>query len=198
MAELDRAALLCRAVKGAAVLSAAGIVAALAEPAAAGLGDADLAWARVVTAAELASAAFYVRLAASSLFGSELRGQFRRALLNEREHYRATADILVGAGQMPAVAEDFDFTFPTGAFAIRGRAARLGVTLEAASVGAYLGGVAALQDDGLKTVFARIAASEAEHLALFSRLAANRPVGISFPEPLDFETASNAIAPLLG
>jgi hypothetical protein len=43
----------------------------------------------------------------------------------------------------------------------------------------------------LKTTVARIAASESQHLSLFSGLASNRPVGLSFPAPLDYETTSD-------
>ena len=40
---------------------------------------------------------------------------------------------------------------------------------------------------------ARIAASEAQHLSLFTQLSGGDPVGVSFPRPLAIDEASNAL-----
>jgi hypothetical protein len=40
---------------------------------------------------------------------------------------------------------------------------------------------------------ARIAASEAEHLSVFTRFSGGNPVGISFPDALTIDEASNAL-----
>jgi hypothetical protein len=117
----------------------------------------------------------------------------KRARLNEREHYNEMSEILSASGQTPAVASDFDFTYPKGAFASKSSIAKLGVRLEAAVLGAYLGAVEGLQTNALKQPVAQIAASEAEHLSVLMRLSGRSPIGIALPRPLTIEEASNAL-----
>jgi Ferritin-like domain len=117
----------------------------------------------------------------------------KRALFNEQEHYQALAEILSGAGQTPATAGDFDFAYPKGSFGSKLAIAKLGIALETTFLGAYLGAVDALLTNGLKQPVARIAASEAEHLSVFTRLSGGDPVGISFPAALTIDEASNAL-----
>lgn len=194
-APLSRARLFSRGAKsGAAFLLAGSVGGFFAGSAAADtIPDDDLAYARLLVAVELLSSDFYARAIASKrLSGDDLKCM-RRALFNEKEHYGAVAGILSGAGQAPAAAEDFDFLYPKGAFASKASIARLGVTLETTFLGAYLGAVGGLGTDALKQPVARIAASEAQHLSVFVRLAGRDPIGISFPEPLSIDEASNAL-----
>jgi demethoxyubiquinone hydroxylase (CLK1/Coq7/Cat5 family) len=160
--------------------------------------DLDLALARLAVAAEILAAAFYTRTIASKQFAGDALKDLKRALFNEREHLTAVSQILAGAGQTPSTVDDFTISFPKGAFASRASIAKLGVALETASVGAYLGAVDAFESSDLKTAAARIAANEAQHLCAFSGLASNRPVGISLPAPIDYATASDLLDAFLG
>ncbi len=191
----SRTQLLSRGAKGGAVVLLAGSVAGpLAGQAEAdAIPDGDLAYARLLVGAELLAADFYARAIASKRYGGDALKYLKRALFNEQEHYDAMAGVLNGAGQPPAVAEDFDFAYPKGAFASKASIAKLGMTLEAASLGAYLGAVDGLQTGALKVPAARIAASEAQHLSVFAQHAGHDPIGISFPAPLTIEAASDAL-----
>jgi hypothetical protein len=155
--------------------------------------DADLAYARLLVAAELLASDFYGQAIASKRFSGDALKYLKRANFNEQEHYQAMAGILSGAGQTPAVADDFDFVYPKGSFASRASIAKLGVTLETAFLGAYLGAVDGLQTSALKQPAARIAASEAQHLSVFTLHSGGDPVGISFPGSLTIDEASNAL-----
>jgi rubrerythrin len=166
---------------------------AAAQTAAGQLTDLDLALARLAVGAEILAAEFYTEAIASKKFGAEATKYFERALFNEQEHLTAMSQVISGAGQTPSTADDFDITFPKGTFDTRRSIAKLGVALETAFVGAYLGAVDAFASAGLKTTAARIAASESQHLSVFTELAANHPVGISFPVPIDYETASDLL-----
>jgi hypothetical protein len=192
---LSRGQLLRRsAVGGAAFAFAGSTVGALAGPAAADvLSDADLAYARLLVGAELLATDFYAQAVASKQFGAQGTKYLKRALFNEQEHYKSVAGILDGAGQPPAVADDFDFAYPKDTFASARSIAKLGVSLETVFLGAYLGAVGALQADAFKQPLARIAASEAQHLSVFTELLGGDPVGISFPAPLSIDEASNAL-----
>ncbi len=155
--------------------------------------DGDLAYARLLVGAELLASDFYARAIHSKRLGGEVLGDLRRARANEQEHYRDVSDILSSAGQTPAVAADFEFSYPKGAFSSRKSIATLGVTLETTILGAYLGAVAGLQTDALKEPVARIAANEAQHLSVFRRLSGFGPIGASFPRALTVDEASNAL-----
>jgi len=197
---LNRARFLASGARGATAVAlgatTAGLLAegALAAPAqttaATSLSDSDLALARLAVAAEILAAEFYTQAIASKKFAPDGTKNLNRALFNEQEHLKAVSGIISGAGQTPSTADDFDIAFPKDTFASRGSIAKLGVALETAFVGAYLGAAASFADPGLKLTAARIAASESQHLSVFGELAADRPIGISFPSPIDEETAS--------
>ena len=55
------------------------------------------------------------------------------------------------------------------------------------------GAVDGLLSNGFKQPVARIAASEAEHLSVVTRFSGGNPVGISFPDALTIDEASNAL-----
>jgi hypothetical protein len=157
------------------------------------ISDADLAYARMLVGVELLALDFYAKAIAAKQFGPVTTKLMQRASFNEHEHYAAVAGILTGAAQVAAMPADFDFSYPAKSFESKGAIARLGVELETISLGAYLGAVDALQTGALKQPVARIAASEAEHLAAFTRLAGREPVGISFPDALTIDAASDAL-----
>jgi hypothetical protein len=192
---VSRGQLISRGAKGGAALLLAGSFAgSLVDSAAAdAVPDSDLAYARLLVGAELLALDFYTRAIASKRLSGDSLGSLKRARLNEREHYNEMSEILSASGQTPAVASDFDFTYPKGAFASKSSIAKLGVRLEAAVLGAYLGAVEGLQTNALKQPVAQIAASEAEHLSVLMRLSGRSPIGIALPRPLTIEEASNAL-----
>lgn len=201
MNAVTRAQLLSRSIKGGVALAVGGAtVATLVGSASAANGpiaDLDLALARLTVGAELVGIEFYNQAIRSKQFkGSELR-YLNRALFNEQEHLGAMSGILTGAGLTAATADDFTIGFPDGTFASRESIAKFGVTLESVFTGTYLGAVDAFAASDLKTAAARIAACESQHLSVFSDITSNRPVGISFPAPLDEATVSAALDPYL-
>jgi hypothetical protein len=183
------------AKQGAVFLLAGSFAGSLVDSAAAAdtMPDSDLAYARLLVGAELLALDFYARAIASKRLAADALGYLKRARVNEREHYDRVSEILSGAGQIPAVGSDFDFSYPKGAFASKSSISKLGVTLEGAFMGAYLGAVDGLQTDALKQTVAQIAANEAEHLSVFMRLSGRSPIGISLPRPLTIDQASNAL-----
>ena len=195
---LSRAGFLSRAGVALALgVTGAGSFTTRAAAASGPLADLDLALARLAVGIELLAADFTTAAIDSKQFGGDELRALRRTAFNEDEHLAAVSEILTGAGQTASTADDFDFAYPNGAFDSRMSIAQLGVSLETTSLGAYLGAVDAFTANDLKTTAARIAASEAEHLSFFSRIGNGRPVGVSFPTPLDYATASAALDPFL-
>jgi hypothetical protein len=201
---VDRAGFLSLGARtGVAVALGAAGVTVLSEsvPAAFGatgpLTEFDLAVARLAVGAEILAAAFYSQAIDSNQFkGDELK-YLKRALFNEQEHLATMSQIIAGAGQTPSTSDDFTITFPDGSFASRESAARLGAVLETAFVSTYLGAVDEFAPPDLKSTAARIAANESEHWSVLSDLAFGRPIGNSFPAPIDYVTASAVLEPFL-
>jgi hypothetical protein len=191
---LTRAQLFSRTAKGGAALLVAGsalgqfVGTAAAEP----LPDGDLAYARLLVATELLGANFYARAIASKKPGPRLLKRLKLARANELQHYQSVGNILTGAGLTPAGDGDIDFRYPGHAFRSEGSIAKVALELENVMLGAYLGAVDGIQTAALKPVVARIAASEAQHVAYLSTIK-----GLSsfqaFPNPMTIQQVSNAL-----
>jgi hypothetical protein len=188
--ELSRGRLLARGGKVAATVVAASAFGGLAARASAAVPDSDLAYARLLVALELLSLDFYTR-AIGAGGGSQL--ELRRARAGERRHYDVVADVLTDAGQVPATAQDIDFSYPRGSFTSSEAIARLGVRLESLSLGAYLGAVRSLQTTLYREHAARVAASEAQHLSVFAGAVGGRRLGPPLPAALSIDRVSDAL-----
>jgi ferritin-like protein len=188
--ELSRGRLLARGGEVAATVVAASAFGGLAARASAAAPDGDLAYARLLVALELLSLDFYTR-AIGAGGGSQL--ELRRGRAAERRHYDVVADVLTDAGQVPATAQDIDFSYPRGSFASSAAVARLGVRLESLSLGAYLGAVRSLQTPLYREHAARAAASEAQHLSVFAGAVGGRRLGPPMPAALSIDRVSNAL-----
>ena len=189
-AELTRATLLARGGKVAAAVAAASAFGGLAPRASAAVPDGDLAYARLLVALELLSLDFYTR-AIGAGGGGQL--ELRRARAAERRHYDVVAALLTDAGQVPATAQDIDFSYPRGSFGSRAAIAKLGVRLESLSLGAYLGAVGSLQTPLYRDRAARAAASEAQHLSLFTAAVGGRRLGSPLPAALPLAKVSDGL-----
>lgn len=196
MDALSRSRFLSLTAKGGATLAVGGALAgrALAAPAASGpIADLDLALARLLVSAELLGIEFYKQAIASGKFqGAEL-AYLKKALFNEQEHLEAISEILTGAGQTVATADDFTFTFPKGTFDSRESIATFGAALETVFVQAYLGAVSQFSAPDLKLTAARIAANEAQHQSVFLGITTGRPVGVSFPLAVSYDEISDVL-----
>jgi hypothetical protein len=201
MGEFSRAQFVQRGLKGGLALFAGGALLATAVPALAGeepaaeLPEGDLAILRLAASAELLAQDFYTRAIAAKKLDREGQAYLASARANERAHYDALAKA-IGTG--PPVADDFRFTYPGTAFKSAKSIVKLGVSLETAFVGAYVGAAGALETAELRVVAAQIGASEATHLSVLSELNGGDPVGPPFPTALNVEQASAALDPFLG
>lgn len=145
--------------------------------------DSDLAWARVLVAAELLADDFY-----SHALDARAPGPLHEARANERAHYAGLAALMNEAGQPPAQAGDIDFSYPQGAFSSASSIRKLGAALETLQLGAYLGAADGLVSEPLRGIVARIAANEAQHLTMFEGFHS------SFPVALTIQQASDALS----
>ena len=194
-AELTRAELFSRGVKGGAALLLAGTAASVVAPAALAdpLSDNDLAYVRLLVGTELLGIDFYSRAAAAKKLSPKGQKVLKAALMNEKEHYQSVAAILSGAGLVPAVSADIDYSYPKGSFDTAGAITKLADQLETAFLGAYLGAVGGMQSSALVGGIGRIAASQAQHLSAFQNMLFGRPINLSFPQALSMQAVSNVL-----
>ena len=189
---LSRAEFFSRGAQGGLALVAGGSLLAAASGPAFAQNGGDPAIAGLAATAELLAIDFYGRAIRSRKFIADEADYLREARVNERDHYRALAGVLGSAAP-----QDMAFRFPRGTFRSRRSIARIGVALETAFVGAYLGAVTALESNDLKGVAASIAVNEGQHLSVFSDVLRNDPVGRSFPKALTADQALAAVQPFL-
>ena len=191
--ETTRAAFLSRGAKGGLALVAGGSVLAMTTGPAFGSasGDADIA--KLAATAELLAIDFYTRSIASKKLDGAEAAYLAAALQNEKDHYKALADVLGKAAP-----KGLAFKFPAGTFGSARSIGKTGQALETAFVGAYLGAVTALKSNELKGVAAQIGNNESRHLAILSNIAAGTIVsGPSFPKALTAAAAPKAVTPFL-
>ncbi len=171
--DMNRSQFLRRSAKSGLVLvGSGGILASVNGSAFAQSGNSDLDTAGAAYIAE--SLAVYTYSAALTLkdkkgkkfFTGGAAAYLKAALKNEKDHQKALADVIKGAGG--TVPTDLEFAIPKSAVSTPLKVLKLGLTLETAFVRAYVGAVGTLTDPGLKLAAAGIAANEASHQGFFA------------------------------
>jgi hypothetical protein len=188
-----RAAFLSRGARGGLALVAGGSVLGLAEGTALGATSADADIAKLAATAELLAIDFYKRAIASRRFSSDELSYMQAALGNEQAHYKALAGVLGKAAP-----KGLKVTYPNGSFRSAKAIGTLGMALETAFVGAYMGAVTALRSNELKGVAAQIGANESRHLSVLTNIAAGAIVPApALPKVLTAAQATAAVTPFL-
>ncbi len=154
----------------------------------------DVAIAKLAATAELLAIDFYGQGIDSGFFKADVLAYMVAAKQNEQDHYDALAKVL--GSEAP---RDLTFTYPDGTFGSAMSIATTGTALETAFVGAYMGAIPALKDNGLKKVAAQIGANEAQHLTTLKSLGADGTLvpNPSLPDVLTAAEATAAVTPFL-
>jgi rubrerythrin len=185
-----------RAAVGGGVLlvPASGLSAFAGAASAATLPDADLAYLRLLIAAELLAIDFQTTaLASGRLRRGGARAVVRRMRSDEKAHYTDLATLLTDAGQTPATADDINFSYPKGSFRSQASVVRLGERLEHLMIGAYVGAIQDVETPALRLPIGQIAANEAQHAGALAALAGGPVVGAPFAPVLSMAAVSDAL-----
>ncbi len=176
------------------MLAASGAgLAALSPAAAAAPPDGDLAYLRLLVAAELLALDFEGQARASGKAAGRTAALLKQIRADDTAHYAGLGAMLNGAGQPPTTAGDIDFTYPKGSFASQGSILKLGWTLSTLSLGAYLGAVQSVQTSELRGPIGQIAANEAQHVSAFAQLLGRPVVGSAFAGALSIDGVSETL-----
>ncbi len=193
MTHTTRAQFLTRSGKGALALVAGGTVLGLAEGTAFGAAATDAGIAKLAATAELLAIDFYTHAINSKKLKGDEFGYLVSARENEQAHYAALKGVLKAA-----TPKDLKFKYPAHSFASRASIGKLGMALETAFVGAYMGAVTALKSNELKGVAAEIGATEARHLSVLTNIAVNAiSPSPNLPKVLTAAQATAAVRPFI-
>jgi len=180
--------------RGAALAVAGGAVGVFTEAANADpVSDQDLAYVRLLVTAELLQSNFYNQAVAASNTSGQVQKYLKRAAMNEQEHYKSVAGIVTGTGNVPAVAEDVNFSYPAGTFDSEASIVKAAAALESAVVSMYAGAMGGIVTNQFKTALGQIAACEAQHCSYFETRMGGHPFWLSFPPPFTIQQASDAM-----
>ena len=155
--------------------------------------DNDLAYLRVLVAAELLAADFEGKALASARLGHRSKTTTKKMAADDRAHYAKLAELLTAAGQPPAAAGDIDFTYPRGSFASQPSILKVGAEIKSLLLGTYLGAVENVETPELRLPVGQIAANEAQHAAAFAALRGRAVIGRAFAPVLQIDAASAAL-----
>ena len=190
---LTRAGLLRRGALGGGVLlaSASGLgalaPAALADAPPAG----DLAYLRLLIAAELLAVDFYGQAVAHGDLKQQYAARASRISADEAEHYALLAALMTAAGQTPATSADIDFSYPGKTFSGTASVLRFAQTLETVLVGAYIDAVTNVETPAYRQTMAQILATEARHESAIAGLQGKPLVGSVPAAPLTMDVVSS-------
>ena len=157
----------------------------------------DLAFANFAASAELLLDDFYTKALAARVFPGPGASALRGGRLSAREHAKALGDLLVGAGDVAPVAEDFTFVWPARTFRTSEAAATTGLRVLRAMLGAYQTAIAKVTEPTYRVLYAALGASVGQQIATLAWLSGRAGVQ-SFPVAMDIEAASRVLEPYLG
>jgi rubrerythrin len=157
------------------------------------LPDGDLAYLRLLIAAELLAVDFQTRALGSGKLHHDAHTLLRRMRLDETAHYDKLAALLTAAGQTPATSADIDFSYPKGTFRSQASITKLAARLERLLVGAYLGAVENVETPQVRLPVGRIAANEAQHAGALAALHGGSVIGKAFAPALSIGEVSDAL-----
>ncbi len=192
MQGLTRAAVLRRGAGGGLAAAIAASPLALLVPAAeAATPDGDLAYLRLLVGAELLAVDFSTQ--AQAELPSRAKHVFKRILEDEKRHLDSLSGLLTNAGQVPATADDVDFTYPAKTFTSDGATLRQATAIEALLIGAYIGALASVTTPELRLPLAQIAANEAQHASAVAHWRGGPVIGPALAPALSIDAVSTAL-----
>ena len=155
--------------------------------------DGDLAYLRLLIAAELLALDFQTQALGGGKLHHAARTLLRRLRSDEQAHYTKLAAVLTAAGQTPATSADIDFSYPKGTFRSSASIMKLAARFERLMLGAYVGAVENVETADVRLSLGQIAANEAQHAGALAALHGGSVVGKAFAPALSIDQVSDAL-----
>jgi hypothetical protein len=157
------------------------------------LPDGDLAYLRLLIAAELLAVDFQTQALGSGKLHHAAHTLLRKMRSDETAHYNKLAATMTAAGQTPATSADIDFSYPKGTFRSQASITKLAARFERLLVGAHLGAVENVETPQPRLPIGQIAANEAQHAGALAALHGGSVIGKAFPTALPIGEVSDAL-----
>ncbi len=166
-------------------------------PTAAAATEDELAYANFAASVELLLKDFYARALDAKVVSGSAVGVLKKGRAAAGQHAKALSDLLVGAGDVAPVEEDFAFEWPARTFRTPESMVTTGAGVLRALLGAYQRASATVSEPSYRVLYASLAASVGQQLGALTSLARTNAVE-PFPVALDLEAASTALERYLG
>ena len=157
----------------------------------------DLAFANFGASAEYLLKDFYAKALDSNAVPTSTAAVLKRGRSAAVQHARALSDLLVGAGDVAPVEEDFQFAWPARTFRTEQALRTTGIGVLRAVLGAYQTAAATVTEPSYRVLYASLCASISQQIGALSGIF-ERAVVEPFPGALDLEAASDALDAYLG
>jgi len=157
----------------------------------------DLAFANFGAATEFLVKDFYAEALKSNVFAGTEANALRHGRSCAAQHAKALSDLLVGAGDVAPLEEDFEFEWPAKTFKSKNDALATGIGVLRALLGAYQTAAATVTEPSHRVLYASLTASVGQQIASLAGFEGARAVE-PFPVATDLETASDALESYLG
>ncbi len=157
----------------------------------------DLAFANFGAASEYLLKDFYANALEAKVVSGPRVAVLRRGRSAAAQHARALSQLLIGAGDVAPVEEDFQFAWPARTFRTEQALVATGVGVLSALRGAYQTAGTSSTEPSYRVLYASLAASGSQQIGALSALAGRAAVE-TFPVALDLEAASARLEAYLG
>ena len=157
----------------------------------------DLAFANFGASTEFLVKYFYSKALRTTRFTGTEVNALKRGKSCAAQHAKALSELLVGAGDVAPLEEDFEFEWPAKTFTSKKDALATGVGVLRALLAAYQTAAATVSEPSHRVLYASLTASVGQQLAELAALQGARAVE-PFPVATDLETASDALESYLG
>ena len=159
--------------------------------------DDELAYANFGSSVELLLKDFYTRAVDAKIASGSGANVLKKGRTAAAQHAKALSELLVAAGDVAPVEEDFAFEWPARTFRTTQSIVTTGTGVLRALLGAYQGASASVTEPSYRVLYASLAASLGQQVSAMASLAPRVAVE-PFPVAMDLEAATAALEPYLG
>jgi hypothetical protein len=157
----------------------------------------EIAYANFGASTEFLIKDFYTKAIEAKRLTSPGQAAALRGRSAAAQHARALSEVLVGAGDVPPVEEDFEFAWPPRTFRTAEATTTTGLGVLRALLGVYQSAAATVTDPSYRVLYASLAASVGQQVGALQS-ASGRRGAEPFPVAMDLEAASSALEAYLG
>jgi hypothetical protein len=157
----------------------------------------EIAFANFGASTEFLAKDFYTKALAAKVVSSAQTVTLRRGRSAAAQHVKALSELLVGAGDVAPVEEDFEFQWPESTFRSEKQILAPGTAVLRALLGAYQTAAASVSNSAHRVLYASLAVSVGQQLGTLAARAGQDAIE-PFPVAMDIEAASAALEAYLG